>query len=608
MAVTVTGPLGTPINLASNVIVGGSLDASTTYYWRVMAQDSDSVFFCASAQRRGDLSAEGTFTTNATNKQAELSWDAVTGATHYVVILSKVSGDYVGNNRCGSNANNSTTSTNSYTVTGNSTLGPHMHYLLPDSIYWGPLGYLREKTGRVLVSFDGTTSLQDIYNQIVADGLGDYAYYDGFFFWLNGSIAITGTASGTLTVLETTLVLHGTIRNPVNSNRVITFGQSIHSSYRLPCNIYMLWLATDVTFGSNTVFNGGSVEASINYVSAAIRTFNDLRPTNGGVSFNRTRVGSGIRFASNNTHPMYSVEFGDVLFLGATNSSQNWDIVFSRAPGYPFYIQSLGGGNYYRIIFDYAPNISAHFYLADNNTEEGVVNLYDCEFKYSEGNLPKIYWRQLGRTYWTSVDMYFTFLVKIIGKGGTPISGANVLVKNVNGATVSSLESNADGYVFDDSITATSASTTTITDTSKSWATNEHRGKQFLFASGRNAGVWQTVLSNTDTTLAFELALSVSPAIGDGGGFPVFLRGCTKSRDTSYSGDSSSPIGEILTYHTPHTITITKSGYQTKTMVLTMDRKREEVVVLEKQVETIVAKGKVAINTEPENSQSDVFV
>ena len=37
--------------------------------------------------------------------------------------------------------------------------------------------------------------------------------------------------------------------------------------------------------------------------------------------------------------------------------------------------------------------------------------------------------------------------------------------------------------------------------------------------------------------------------------------------------------------YTPHTITISKPGYQTKTMVLEMDRKREEVVVLENRRE-----------------------
>ena len=59
---------------------------------------------------------------------------------------------------------------------------------------------------------------------------------------------------------------------------------------------------------------------------------------------------------------------------------------------------------------------------------------------------------------------------------------------------------------------------------------------------------------------------------------------------------------------TPHTITISATGYQTKTMVLTMDRKREEVVVLEKQVQVIIAKGELAVNTDPTNSQNELFV
>jgi len=44
------------------------------------------------------------------------------------------------------------------------------------------------------------------------------------------------------------------------------------------------------------------------------------------------------------------------------------------------------------------------------------------------------------------------------------------------------------------------------------------------------------------------------------------------------------------TVYTPHTITISAPGYQTKTMVLTMDRKREEVEVLEKVLDMNLSK------------------
>lgn len=53
------------------------------------------------------------------------------------------------------------------------------------------------------------------------------------------------------------------------------------------------------------------------------------------------------------------------------------------------------------------------------------------------------------------------------------------------------------------------------------------------------------------------------------------------------------------------TITISATGYQTKTMVLTMDRKREEVVVLEKAVKFITAGGDPVLwNLQPTNSQN----
>ncbi len=58
---------------------------------------------------------------------------------------------------------------------------------------------------------------------------------------------------------------------------------------------------------------------------------------------------------------------------------------------------------------------------------------------------------------------------------------------------------------------------------------------------------------------------------------------------------------------TPHTVTISKPGYQTKTLKLTMDRKREEVEVLEKEVPIYIGKGKVLVNIDPKNSQNNIL-
>jgi len=73
----------------------------------------------------------------------------------------------------------------------------------------------------------------------------------------------------------------------------------------------------------------------------------------------------------------------------------------------------------------------------------------------------------------------------------------------------------------------------------------------------------------------------------------------------SYRQEGASPIETILT---PHTITISKSGYQTKTMKLTMDRKREEVVVLEPAVNLLMPMGeRIYKNLKPADGQNKVL-
>ena len=60
--------------------------------------------------------------------------------------------------------------------------------------------------------------------------------------------------------------------------------------------------------------------------------------------------------------------------------------------------------------------------------------------------------------------------------------------------------------------------------------------------------------------------------------------------------------------HSPHNIKVIKQGYQTKVVSLNMFKRRDEVIVLEKQVDAVLARGQLAINADPSNSQSDVFI
>jgi len=104
-------------------------------------------------------------------------------------------------------------------------------------------------------------------------------------------------------------------------------------------------------------------------------------------------------------------------------------------------------------------------------------------------------------------------------------------------------------------------------------------------------------------------AISASPLTTDSNGDITpqdLLQYEIKHKVGSGVGAGASYTDETL--YTPHTITISAPGYQTKTMVLDMDRKREEVVVLEKAVDLFIVGGEPKLNIEPENSQNNILV
>ena len=76
-------------------------------------------------------------------------------------------------------------------------------------------------------------------------------------------------------------------------------------------------------------------------------------------------------------------------------------------------------------------------------------------------------------------------------------------------------------------------------------------------------------------------------------------------------GSSSYPTGPAYTvyvYKTPHTLTISKPGYQTYTSKLDMSSKKDLVIKLEKAVEIVTVDDDLALNTDPKNPHSDFFV
>jgi hypothetical protein len=75
------------------------------------------------------------------------------------------------------------------------------------------------------------------------------------------------------------------------------------------------------------------------------------------------------------------------------------------------------------------------------------------------------------------------------------------------------------------------------------------------------------------------------------------------------TGSHTNPsISFVWKYYDPHVITVTMPGYQTAQMTLTMDRKREEIMVLQPSVDLLLPMAeRVYRNLEPANGQNQVM-
>jgi len=156
--------LPAPINGAGVAQAGGSLAASTTYYYMIIAAytktGSPYQMDCESPP-----SAEFSVVTTATDKQISLTWDAVVGANRYIILRTTVSGDYA------TTASHMVKTSSGYYHTTNSfvdqgtTLSPYDWQIYSNGM---PAVYVEGGSDS-----DWNTE-DDIYNQMVADGLGAF--------------------------------------------------------------------------------------------------------------------------------------------------------------------------------------------------------------------------------------------------------------------------------------------------------------------------------------------------------------------------------------------------------------------------------------------------
>lgn len=600
MAVIITPPLSAPINLTASVSAGGTLVANTTYYWKVLATNSSNTNYLNVDLKRSDFSAEGSFTATATNKQCLLQWDAVTGATHYVIILTKTSGDYVNPFRVGTTS--ASTSTNSYTITSEPAHG-YCTWETIDPVANPMPGGIARKGGRILIDFYGNETLTSIYNAVVAAGYSNYISWDGYTFVLNGSFVITGTNTGSLSVLGVHMILLGFFHNPQGTNVTVTFGFSTINSYMFQSCLTMLYQTVGSKWDKKMIFNGGEIRAVLGK-SGPTQVWGDGRCF-GEALFNNTYINENFVTAVDGT-TLSNAKLTQLL-VDIVPTFKMWDCEFTGYSGLPFYLGGGGATNpsvfdkIYRIKFNALYDMDTR--IANSSVKTTTGTMIDCEFPFRAGNSPKIFFREFAGTnpYWMVLYFKYSLLAKIQDKNGNVISGATVKLNDALGNTITYTANNS-GYLVDDKITLTASTTTVLTDSSKNWTVNDHAGKELVITSGVNAGLKVVIASNTSNALTLQKTLSTACAIGDTCGTLVYLPSFDITRDpaTVGQGDLYSPAGELRHTNSPYTITISASGYQTKVVNLNLNKKQDLVITLERQVPFIhTLDDKTIVNLSP---------
>jgi hypothetical protein len=642
----------TTTGISVTLTAGGNLAASTTYYyrfigWRMCYQGANVNNY---THAFSEPSAEFTITTDTTNKSADIAWTP--GANVDGVIIQR------------------TTTSGSYPATGTNTFrAKHASAVYPiavdksitsfsdDGSYnWNAPNLDHEAERPVIHAYSDANDVikpQDIY---LADVAGSWGLVDKIFVPSGKSLTTAAITNQIPYVIlgglllsdcifelnQMLIILQGTVVNTANTV-TYRYGTNITAGTNYPYYFYLtpffINYITDLNatgslyrpcmlrdlFGASGSYAYKMIRRPLNHTTRVQPYDRDLWDdgtllTNGTGIVNECVLGLGAA----NGLPLRAATYTDNTFEGFRHNfrdSMSNSIVKYANEGVAFRWDHNGTQINPRIQHSYCDsswgNLSAAVFINPTFESRGQTNnqpYFRCQCSSTT---------YLGHT----LCIYNSLGLTVMGKDGNPISGATATIKDQNGysdiwtATTSLLMIE---------ITATSGTNVRVSDTSvfspgdiiKHPNTAERMevvsitdALNMVVKRGQQETVARRVASGSTTQyITKQVASLTTNASGQiTMEMPLLHRELAIARsDGSYyqEGYENDLItaGYLTRNQQTHTITVTATGYQTKTMVLDMDRKREEVVVLEKQVETIVAKGKVAINTEPENSQSDVFV
>ena len=192
------------------------------------------------------------------------------------------------------------------------------------------------------------------------------------------------------------------------------------------------------------------------------------------------------------------------------------------------------------------------------------------------------YWRiNSGDTYYPSwFWLTNSFLLKVIDKDNNAISGATIVLKDKNGTEVFSYTTNADGTPGQDSGSISSATAGTLTDSSKSWASDDWWFQEVYITSGTGAGQRKIIKKgNTATELQVAPDWDTTPDATSKYIIIPYVRAqqiLSPATKPASSGYYWSTVDDL----NPFTLTISKAGYQTYSKKFTLDKKTDWIIRL----------------------------
>ena len=429
MAITITGPLGTPVvNLA--LVAGGSLDPNKTYYIRVVARYYISYWYWDYRDRQSVPSVEASIMTNPGNQSIQVNWAAIPGANGYDIYISETSGDYKASDYPRIAATwgtyNPSCGASPYTITampdhvgGNAGIAFHTFSSERDI----PLD---PELGSILINFDGAVTLTDIYNAIVAAGHGAYCYWDGCNFVLKGSLYVNGANAGSLTALSINFIfVHGSLRN-TNPNVALTFGSKTGTRPHNGCNFNMIgwcliycqapdkfydcnfkWPAGDDAWVTAESGIWGYYAGTLEYIDGTIEQFRtNLRL----IPYQNMSTFEALRTDDHTIQIDHAVTLSDFLYKFGYITVNNYSAVLRD----------------FETTWDFSINFMMLLAGAGN------FKIYNPSGFWNAGNKPRIHWAQKD----AQISQYYTVELKVIDIDGNNIVGASFELDDTDGTTV----------------------------------------------------------------------------------------------------------------------------------------------------------------------------